>query len=53
METIVKLYAFLKNDLNGILHKSALKYARILSLCTYEFDASGEALKSINFAEYV
>lgn len=42
----------MKSDLNGVLHKSILKYGRILELCTYEFNA-GEALKSVNFAEFV
>lgn len=52
METIIRVFAFLKSDLNGVLHKSVLKYGRILELCTYDFNA-GDVLKSVNFAEFV
>lgn len=52
METLIRIFGFLKNDLNAVLHKSLLKYGRILELCTYDFER-GDALKSVNFAEFV
>lgn len=37
VESIIKLYGFLKSDFNTILHKSALKYGKILEACTYDY----------------
>ncbi|KAL4438262.1 hypothetical protein ABPG74_009685 [Tetrahymena malaccensis] len=52
IETIIKLYSFLKSDLNTILNKSILKCGKILEACTYFFE-NGEGLKTINFADYI
>jgi len=52
LETIIKLYNFLKCDFNTVLHRSLLRYAKILEICTYNFD-NGESLKALNFADFV
>ncbi|KAL4485472.1 hypothetical protein ABPG72_008340 [Tetrahymena utriculariae] len=52
IETIIKLYSFLKSDLNTILNKSILKCGKILEACTYFYE-NGEGLKTINFADYI
>jgi len=52
LETVIKLYNFLKCDFNTVLHRSLLRYAKILEICTYNFD-NGESLKALNFADFV